>query len=58
MSWSGETVAVADLASLPAAVTASGLAAPAVIVVGEVVSMRRELFARRGVEELAAGRSR
>jgi uroporphyrin-III C-methyltransferase len=58
MSWSGETVVVADLASLPAAVTASGLAAPAVIVVGEVVSMRRELRGSRSDEMEAAGRSR
>lgn len=58
MSWSGETIAVADLASLPEAAASSGLAAPAVIVVGAVVSLCRELRQRRSGEPEAAGRVR
>ena len=60
MTWPEEKVAVADLAGLPEAVAASGLSAPAVIVVGQVVRMRRNLSRRENgvsVEAEAAGRS-
>ena len=56
MGWPEEKVEVADLASLPDAVRASGLAAPAVIVVGDVVGMRRTLSRSEAVEA-AAGRT-
>ncbi|MFI5362536.1 MAG: uroporphyrinogen-III C-methyltransferase [Elusimicrobiota bacterium] len=57
MGWAGEAVAVADLAGLPEAVRESGLAAPAVIVLGEVVNMRRALSRRGNVALEAAGRN-
>ena len=60
VGWPDEKVAVADLAGLPEAVRASGLSAPAVIVVGQVVSMRRTLSRRENgdsVEAAAVGRS-
>ncbi|MFI5350801.1 MAG: uroporphyrinogen-III C-methyltransferase [Elusimicrobiota bacterium] len=56
MGWPEEKVETADLASLSDAVRASGLAAPAVIVVGDVVGMRRTLSRREAVEA-AAGRA-
>lgn len=57
MGWPGEKAVVADLTRLPAAARAAGLAAPAVIVVGEVVSMSRELSWREKVVPRAARRS-
>ena len=56
MGWREEAVVESDLATLPEAVRAIGLAAPAVIVVGDVVSMRRALSRRGSAEAAGAGR--
>jgi uroporphyrin-III C-methyltransferase len=55
IGWDGERVAVSDLAGLPEAAKAAGAAAPAVIVVGEVVKLRERLRRRRAAETDRAG---
>ena len=55
MGWDAERVAVSDLAGLPGAARASEAAAPAVIIVGEVVRLRERL--RWRAETQIAGRT-
>jgi uroporphyrinogen III methyltransferase/synthase len=50
MGWDAESVAVSDLEGLPKAALASGAAAPAVIVIGEVVKMSERLRWREKIE--------
>jgi len=54
MGWDAESVVVADLEGLPGAARSAAAAAPAVIVVGEVVRLRERL--RRRAETQVAGR--
>jgi uroporphyrin-III C-methyltransferase len=56
MGWPDEKCVVSDLAHLPNAVRSAGLAAPAVIVVGEVVCLSRELSWRKAVVSVVEGR--
>jgi len=57
MGWPGEKRVVSELARLPDAVRAAGLGSPAVIVVGAVVGLSRELSWRAAAEAAAEGRS-
>jgi uroporphyrinogen III methyltransferase/synthase len=50
MGWDAESVAVSDLEGLPKAALAAGAAAPAIIVVGEVVKLRERLRWREKTE--------